>query len=54
MRAISEYRLVKDGVISYADLGYGIHDGGTQMFKLLEYLVIDSAFNDALQEKAKR
>jgi hypothetical protein len=52
--AISEYRLVKDGVISYSELGYGIPGGGTQNHKLLEYLIIDSAFNNALEEKARR
>jgi hypothetical protein len=52
--AVSEYRLVKDGVVSYAELGYGISGGGTRNHKLLEYLIIDSAFSNALEEKARR
>lgn len=44
--AISEYRLVKDGVASYRDLGYGVSG-----VKLLEYLAIDAEFAEAMADK---
>jgi len=52
--AISEYRLVRDGVVSYAELGYGITGGGTQHHTLLEYLITASAFSNAPEEKTRR
>lgn len=45
--ALQEYRLVKAGVASYAELGYG---AGNET-KLLEYLAIDAEISEAQQDK---
>ena len=47
--AITEYNLVKSGVTDYERLGYG-----TDVYKLLEYLTIDAAMADAMDERGKR
>ena len=54
MRAINEYRLVKDGVTGYDTLGYSLDDGRIIAPKLLEYLVIDQAYIKAQNEKLDR
>ncbi len=54
IQALSEYRLVKDGVASYAQLGYALPDGRVIGVKMLEYLAIDSDYADAREDKQKR
>jgi hypothetical protein len=50
--AISEWRLVKDGVSAYARMGYATPDGQEWAVKMMEYLIIDSAVSEA--HKVKR
>ncbi len=54
VHAISEYRLVKDGVASYAQLGYLLPDGQVVGVKMLEYLAIDADYADAREAKQKQ
>lgn len=54
VRAINEYRLVKDGVTGYDILGYSLDDGRIIAPKLLEYLVVDQAYVKAQNEKIKQ
>lgn len=54
VQALGEYRLVKDGVTTYAALGYGLPGGGVTQVKALEYLAIESDMADAIEDKRKR
>lgn len=54
VRALSEYRLVKDGVSTYQDMGYRLLDGTVPAVKQYEYLAVDAEMAEALTEKRKR
>ncbi len=54
IQAISEYRLVKDGVATYAQLGYSLPDGQIIGVKMLEYLAIDSDYTGAIEDKQRK
>jgi hypothetical protein len=54
IRAIAEYRMVKDGITSYDRLGHGLPGGEVVEFKLREYLVIEALINDANEERDRR
>jgi hypothetical protein len=54
IHAISEYRLVKDRVASYAELGYSLPDGRIIGVKMLEYLAIDADYADAIEDKQRK
>lgn len=54
LHAIAEYRLVKRGVATYQQLGYRLPGDDAPEIKLLEFLMIDGAFNKANQELARR
>ena len=49
INAITEYRMIRAGVATYASLGYG-----NSRIKLLEWLAIDSAVEAAYDEDRKR
>ncbi|MCK4958041.1 MAG: hypothetical protein KAT00_01545 [Planctomycetes bacterium] len=54
LRALNEYRLVKDGVIDYGDMGFALPDGRIIATKLIEYLVIGNAYAAANEAKYKK
>lgn len=53
IKAIAEYKLVKDGVTGYAQLGFALPNGRVIAPKLREHLVIDAAYSNAFAEKYK-
>lgn len=46
--------MVKDGVATYAQLGYSLPDGQVVGIKMLEYLAIDGDYADAREDKQRQ
>ena len=51
---LTAYRLVEDGIFSYADLGYPMIDGGMMTYATVqEHLTIRNLYGEAKEEKAR-
>jgi hypothetical protein len=51
LNAIAEWRLVKEGAATYAQLGYDDGVGHVPIMKLREFLVISQLYAEAEREK---
>jgi len=51
LRAVQEWKLVKDGVSTYQQMGNVTREGGVPLHKQREYLLVDGLIGEALRDK---